>query len=186
MMKKTSFVLVLALLLLTMSCSSVLAGAVVKLGMEPAGDLSTRISGYMLGYGVEPGISVSGDYLYSLNEKLEVGGGLEYQLKRNVQGLTAGFSFVPLYGTVRLKAPLSAELNTYFTGKLGYNYLMLDQNVEGFDYGGGLYYGLGIGIDMNSKYAVEAEYSVNKGELGYILKQPFDYTKFRVAVGYKF
>ncbi|HBK68509.1 MAG TPA: hypothetical protein DDZ91_07695 [Firmicutes bacterium] len=63
---------------------------------------------------------------------------------------------------------------------------MLDQSVEGFDYGGGLYYGIGIGIDLNSKYAVAAEYSVNKGELGYIFKQPFHYSKFRLAVGYNF
>ena len=185
-MKKTMIVLVFALLLLTMSCSSVLAGGMVKLGIEPNGALSTKISGYMLGYEVEPGPSVTGEYLFALNEMVQVGGGLEYQLKRNVQGLAAGFSFVPLYGTVKLKAPLSTNLNTYFTGKIGYNYLMLDQSVEGFDYGGGLYYGIGIGIDLNSKYAVEAEYSVNKGELGYIFKQPFHYSKFRLAVGYKF
>jgi hypothetical protein len=158
----------------------------MKLGIEPGGDLSTKIGGYMLGYGVEPGISVAGEYLWNFNETLQAGAGIEYQLVRNVKSLDAGFSFIPLYGMVKVKAPLSTDLNTYFTGKVGYNYLSLDERVEGFDYGGGLYYGLGVGIDLNSKYLLEAEYSVNKGELGYILKQPFDYAKFRLAFGYKF
>jgi len=163
-----------------------MAGGVVKLGVEPGGDLSTKIGGYMLGYGVGPGLSLAGEHLWDLNEKAQAGAGLEYQLVRSVKGLDAGFSFIPLYGTVKVKAPFSAGLNTYFTGKIGYNYLSLDERVEGFDYGGGLFYGIGVGIDLNNKYQLEAEYSVNKGELGYILKQPFDYAKFQLAFGYKF
>ena len=185
-MKKTSITLVITLLLFTMSCSLVWAGATVKLGFEPGGDLSTNISGYLLGYGVESGISVAGEYLAALNDKVEVGGGLEYQLKRNVRGLGAGFGFLPLYGIAKVKAPFSTELNSYVIGKIGYNYLTLDEAVDGFDYGGGLYYGIGFGIDLNTKFAVEAEYGVHKGELGYILKQPFDYSKIRLGVGYKF
>ena len=185
-MKKTSIVLVFALLLLTMSSSLVWAGATVKLGFEPGGNLSTNISGYLLGYGVDSGASVAGEYLAALNDKVEVGGGLEYQFKRNIRGLEAGFGFIPLYGTVKVKVPFSADLNTYFTGKIGYNYLTLDDKVAGFDYGGGLYYGLGFGVDLNEKFTVDAEYAVHKGELGYILKQPFDYTKIRLGVGYKF
>ncbi|HEY8391358.1 MAG TPA: outer membrane beta-barrel protein [Capillibacterium sp.] len=185
-MRKTRIVLVFVLLLSTMSCRLVWAGATVKLGFEPGGDLSTNISGYMLGYGVDAGVSVSGEYLKALNDQVEVGGGLEYQLKRNVRGLAAGFRFIPLYGMVKVKAPFSADLDTYFTGKIGYNYLALDEQVAGFDYGGGFYYGVGFGLDLNEKIMVEAEYSVNRGELGYILKQPFDYAKIRFGVGYKF
>jgi len=185
-MKKTSIVLVFTLLLLTMSCSLVWAGTTVKLGFEPGGNLSTNLSGYLLGYGVDPGLSVAGEYLVGLNDQVEVGGGLEYQLKRNVRGLEAGFGFFPLYGTVKVKAPFSAELNSYLFGKIGYNYLLLDEAVAGFDYGGGLYYGIGLGIDLNDQFTVETEYAVHKGELGYILKQPFDYTKIRLGVGYKF
>lgn len=185
-MKKTSILLVFALLLLTMSCSSVLAKGTLKLGIEPGGDLSTNISGYMLGYGVETGISVAGEYLFDLNEKLQMGGGIEYQLSRKVKGLDTGFSFIPLYGTLKLKAPISDELNTYFSGRIGYNYLTLSESAQDFDYGGGFFYGIGAGIDLNNKYTVEAEYSVNQAELGYILKQPFNYSKIRLAVGYKF
>ncbi|HHT06690.1 MAG TPA: porin family protein [Hydrogenispora sp.] len=185
-MKKTRIILVFTLLLLTMSCRLVWAGATVKLGFEPGGDLSTNISGYMLGYGVNSGLSVAGEYLVALNDKVEVGGGLEYQLKQNVRGLEAGFSFIPFYGMAKVKAPFSTDLNTYFTGKIGYNYLTLDEKVAGFDYGGGLFYGIGFGIDLNDRFTVDAEYSVNRGELGYILKQPFDYSKIRFGVGYKF
>ncbi|NLC52503.1 MAG: porin family protein [Firmicutes bacterium] len=185
-MKKTRIIVVFALLLITMSCSLVWAGATVKLGFEPGGDLSTNISGYTLGYGVDSGVSVAGEYLIALNDKVEVGGGLEYQLNRNVRGLETGFSFIPVYGMAKVKAPFSTGLNTYFTAKIGYNYLTLDEKVAGFDYGGGLYYGIGFGIDLNDKFTVDAEYAVHEGELGYILKQPFDYSKVRFGVGYKF
>ena len=185
-MKKTRIIVVFALLLLIMSCSLVWAGTTVKLGFEPGGDLSTNISGYTLGYGVDSGVSVAGEYLIALNDKVEVGGGLEYQLNRNVRGLETGFSFIPVYGMAKVKAPFSTGLNTYFTAKIGYNYLTLDEKVAGFDYGGGLYYGIGFGIDLNDKFTVDAEYAVHEGELGYILKQPFDYSKVRFGVGYKF
>ena len=185
-MKKTSILLVLALLLLNISGSTVLAKGTLKLGMEPGGDLSTNISGYMLGYGVDKGFSVAGEYLFDLNDQVELGGGFEYQFNRRVKGLDTGFSFIPLYGTLKIKAPLSEGFNSYFTGKIGYNYLTLSESVQNLDYGGGFFYGLGAGLDLNERYAVEVEYAVNQAELGYILKQPFNYSKIRLAVGYKF
>ena len=185
-MKKTSILVVFVLLFLSISGSTVLAQGTLKLGMEPGGDLSTNISGYMLGYGVEKGFSVAGEYLLDLNEQVALGGGIEYQFNRKVKGLDTGFNFIPLYGTLKLQAPLSEGFNSYFTGKIGYNYLSLSESLQNLDYGGGFFYSLGTGLDLNERYAVEVEYAVNQAELGYLLKQPFNYSKIRLAVGYKF
>ncbi len=185
-MKKTSILVVFALFFLSISSSTVWAKGTIKLGFEPGGNLSTNISGYMLGYGVDYGFSVAGEYLHNLNEQVELGGGIEYQFNRRVKGLDTGFSFIPVYGTLKLHAPLSEGFDSYFTAKIGYNYLSLSESLQNLDYGGGFFYSLGAGIDLNTRYAVEVEYAVNRAELGYIFKQPFNYSKIRLSAGYKF
>lgn len=192
-MRKVLRSLTIIVLLLVLSASSVLAGGVVKVGMDLGGEV--KIQEKIPGYGTyefdndtESGISIGGEYFFDLNESLAVGAGVEYQLKRKNEGAEKGFNFVPLYALGRYNVSPSF----YFTGKVGYNLFQAEDLPEELKTKGGLFYGFGGGIIFADTLQLEILYSMNNGkivldeDIGVNYELIWNYSKIGVSIGYKF
>jgi hypothetical protein len=190
-MKKVS-VLILMVLFLTVS-SGVMAQNPgyfeAKLGLETFGNGDISYQGFSYDDDTDAGISLTGEYKVPLkNNQWTFGGGLNYQFGRAIDNPGAeDFNFTSFYGLAQYDM---VDSPIYLLGKLGYNTLNLDNIPSGADENGGLYYGLGAGVNFgeNNQYVFEALYSVNNGELEENNGDTydFDYSLFALSLGMKF
>jgi len=190
-LKSTKIVLVLAVLAIFISTNTSFAGGAIKVGYDFPGDHEVSAMGFSGTEDVEAGFSITGEFFGSINEYLDLGGGLTWQFPRSQDDYHGDFYFIPLYAMLRVRSP-STETAPYFIGQLGYNLFDGDSDYKGSgayeaDLEGGFYYGIGGGVIIKEHFLVEALYSVNNGT-GDILSIDFDveYSKFSILVGYNF
>ncbi|RCW86003.1 outer membrane protein with beta-barrel domain [Halanaerobium sp. DL-01] len=194
-------------------------------GAEADGDYSSDRIGSISGEAdVEDQISLGFEYFRPYNEKWELGFGVSYYLDRNMTEVTelkengtevdlygldsavlglADWNFIPVYGAAKYNFAAENKYRPYLFGHLGYNFFDIDMlnALEGAGYAddidekGGLYYGLGAGVNISENTALELMYSVNNGKVegeyennSTIEDFEFDveYSKFTLAVAYKF
>jgi hypothetical protein len=194
-MRKVLLSLIVSVLLLVLAANSVLAGGVIKFGVELPG--SVEISAKATGYAeekdkqdTEMGFSVAGEYFFDLNENLAVGAGAEYQLRRKVKDAEKGFNYIPIYALGRYQI----DSTFYLTGKIGYNLFQPEDFPEEIKIKGGLFFGLGGGAVFQEVWQIEVLYAINNGgfkipeEPGYLpeIDIGWKYSKIGVSVGYKF
>ncbi len=166
-------------------------GGAFKIGYDFEGDHEVSGYGFSGSEDVETGVSLSGELLFHLNNHLDMGFGLTYQIPRSQDDFEGDFNFVPVYGVLRAKLN-DSNAAPYFTGHLGYNFFDGDSDYKGTgiyeaDLDGGLYWGLGGGIIINKHFLIEMMYSVNNGtaeELGH--EFDIEYSKLTLSVGYTF
>lgn len=190
--------LTVVVLLVVLSASSVLAGGVVKFGVElpgtiyfifPVKDLPSEA----LIYDTKMGFSVGGEFFFDLGERLAVGVGADYQLNRKSERYETSlfymeeeFKFIPLYALARCQI----DSTYYVTGKVGYNLVEFQNYTAEYDFRGGLFYGFGGGVVLEDVFQVEVLYSVNNAKSTYQDDEDFEcaikYTKLGIALGYKF
>ncbi|RCW50520.1 outer membrane beta-barrel protein [Halanaerobium sp. MA284_MarDTE_T2] len=118
------------------------------------------------------------------------------------------WNFIPVYGTAKYNFAAENKYKPYLFGHLGYNFFNIDllnaledtgYANNGIDEEGGLYYGLGAGVNISANTALELMYSVNNGNVegeytvynnGNPTTEDFDidieYSKFTLALAYKF
>lgn len=181
-MRKGLITLILSLVLVAFSAGSVLAGIVVKVGPDVAGELDAHISPYSITYDVKTGITIGGEYILDSDKDLTFGAGFEYQLTRETE-FKDKFNFIPVYALARYQFDAF-----YMTVKAGYNLLQFENLPEEAETTGGLFYGIGGGMTFD-KFQVELLYSVNNGEIGTktgINIMDIKYSKISLSVGYKF
>ena len=113
-----------------------------------------------------------------------------YFLKDKVSGQNLkNYNSFPLYGTAKYTFDTQTAVKPYVKGDLGYSF-----NNGDHDYGrlgkykaeGGLYYGVGGGINVNN-VNVELMYKENKGKYTVGSKDyKADYRRVALGVGYDF
>lgn len=190
-MKRLHVLVVCLGLVLMFGLNNAFAGGAVKLGIDFEGDHDVSYDGSTASFDAKSGVSFSGELLAPMNPYVDFGGGITFQFPRELDGWEDEFNFIPIYGLIRVKSP-SGDIAPYFTGQIGYNFLLANSayktwyGVEG-DVDGGLYYGLGGGIIIHDRFVVELLYTVNNGEITFP-DATFDveYTKFTLNLGFNF
>lgn len=184
---------------LTMFCTFVLmmlvhsgvwaTGLVGKFGYDQSGDLTisgpAEMPGDPLTAEVEAGFTVGAEYLYDFNERFIFGGGLEYQINRTAQDANYTFAYLPVYGLIRYQLPVHNLVKIYLTGKGGYNFFRVQEELEGIAYQGGLYYSYGGGIILHDKYQLEFLFSTHNSAITNDGGN-FEYTKLGISCGILF
>lgn len=183
-------ILVLMMVLLMVSSCTVLAAEGyfnAKLGLDLAGNHDVDYDGGSDDYDVDTGFTIAGEYLVPYNAKVDFGAGLAYQFERAVD--VSGdpeFGFIPLYGIVKYKLD-----KAYLLGQLGYNFFNPSNEYEDDgDAEGGLYYGLGAGMNFSENIFAEILYTANNGEVTYDEYDDADFdvdnSQISLMLGYKF
>jgi hypothetical protein len=145
---------------------------------------SIDVGGEAISDGSKQDVNTSGalavEFYKPFRKIFQLGGGLQYQFPRGYSEGSGQFSFIPLYGSIRLVVPLVA-VKPYGVGRIGYGFLTgNDEFRSGGDPSGGLYYGLGAGVVLLKILLIEGSYNVNAGSVG---STDFDYQKFSVSAG---
>ena len=187
---------------------------IFKVGVDFEGKHETSGSNYFLaGSGntsidgtqdVSSGMSFSTEYVSYVSNNLGLGGGLTLQTNRALPGDGGNFSFLPIYGLIKLRTtPGRNGLYEYLIGQLGYNFFSGDQDYtgKGGTLDGGLYFGLGAGVSINRMIQIELLYTEDRGgasDSGYIydtVSNQYDYfsesgnikySKLGISVGFLF
>jgi hypothetical protein len=154
-------------------------------------------------YNTGSGLSFGGEYVQYISPHLGLGGGLTFQSARSLADVPGMFSFLPLYGTVKLRTnPGKGYSYSYLTGQVGYNLFDGDRLYRGGggELTGGLYWGLGAGVVVR-RLQFELLYTVSNGhakDAGYLYDDQTDsydyfqqtgditYSKLGFNVGIKF
>lgn len=186
-MKKMFFAL-LALILASGAAFAV-EGAVIniKAGLDTAGNMSASRDGNG-NKRVKVGISLTGEYLFKMNDIVKLGGGMEYLLPRDFDTEFApSFSFLPIYLSAEI-TPIPPLRELYFKGNIGYNVLFdYDYELLKFDEKGGMYFAIGAGYVFDFGLFLETLYGFYYGSLsGGLLDIGVAYTKLGFNAGYRF
>ena len=172
--------LVLAVLAVVFAAGAVFAESEInlKLGVDLAGK-------YRVGddsIDMNTGINIHGEYLAAVSGMMKVGGGLQYLLHRNVDGVSGdnGIAFLPFYATVEV-SPFAAIEELFFKGNIGYGFA-IPENSD-FDTESGLYYAIGAGYNFPNGFIIDVSYGWHD-----ISSNDADatYSKLGINVGYKF
>lgn len=159
----------------------------VKIGVDMSGKHEVSSEGLSATENVEMGFSLSGEYVSAINETLELGVGITYQIPRSQEDFKGDFNFIPIYGLVKIR-PTTNDMSPYLIGQLGYNLFDGDSDYKGLgSLSGGIYYGIGAGLIFQKGVQVELLYSVNNGSYE-VLGYNFDikYSKIGLSLGYNF
>lgn len=131
---------------------------------------------------VDTGFTLVGEYKVPYTSQWTFGGGVRYQIDREIDDSGDDINFVPFYALAHYNMQNSPY---YFLGHLGYNTFDMDNTS---DTSGGMYYALGAGMDLGTNMSAEVMYSENNGEMdnGYGTDQDVEYSKITVSLGYQF
>jgi hypothetical protein len=145
------------------------------------------------------GISLSAEVIHALNPWIGIGGGASYQSPREEPVSGGKFSFVPIYGLLRVQSTPDENNRYYYAiGQFGYNYFIADEKYAGagnYKMTNGAYAGLGAGY-VFGRLLVEALYTVDQGKMSgndfdstnarYNISADANYRKLSLAAGILF
>lgn len=169
-MKKT---LLVVLALLVIFSVSAFAQFNVKVGMDFSGEFTEKYESIPdVSVKVENGFTIAGEYVMPYSDEIDFGVGVAYQLARGYDEVGANedvtFNFIPIYGVAKYNIE-----QFYVLGQLGYNILNISDehkelleffnSVNKIETKGGLYYGIGGGMNFTDNIFGEILYSVNNG-----------------------
>ena len=162
-------------------------GGALKVGIDFAGNHEVSALGLSADTDVGSGIEFGGELYAQPNRNLDIGIGALYQLPREQSDFPGEFSFLPVYGVIRLKTDLQ-PVNPYIIGQLGYGFFSGDDDYAGpFELSGGLYWGGGAGVIIKDRFIVEGIYTQNNGEAEWMgITGDIVYSKFTLNLGINF
>ncbi|MCL1972583.1 MAG: porin family protein [Endomicrobia bacterium] len=173
-------------LVLAVAAVVIMAGAAfaegeinVKLGLDVAGTYSVD-GGRDID--MNTGVNIQGEYLAVASDILKIGGGLQYLLPRNADGVSgdAGLSFLPIYATVEVN-PIKSAKEVFFKANLGYG-LVIPEDSD-FSTESGLYYAIGAGYNFPSGLILDISYAWHAITSG---DADATYNKLGLNAGWKF
>jgi len=149
-----------------------------------------------MGYTI--GLEAHGPIAKFSKAKLEGGFGAKYESSFVGKDGKTTVAYVPVYGSLKASVTPSKKLSIYVQGTLGYNYafegdvyktLNEDFKKYGPKISGGLYTGIGAGVDYG-KYNAGVTYSTSNSE--YVIKDSVDNITYKIedsrvslTLGYK-
>ncbi len=165
-------ILVMAMVMMLVCSGAILAAEGyfnAKLGFDFGGEQEwTFDDGSSTDFDTDSGVTIAAEYVVPYSETVDFGAGIAYQFNRGIDETGVSddveFNFVPLYGLVKYNVD-----TVYLVGQLGYNFFNgSDEYKFGADeinLEGGLYYGLGAGVNFSSNMFGEILYSVSNGKI---------------------
>lgn len=151
------------------------------------GDRQTRSIGVYESYDVNNGISLSSEVIVFVNDHFGLGFGLTIQMARELTDYGAEFYYLPIYGLCKIRFP-QETVSPYLIGQGGYNFLNGDDTYTYLE--GGVYAGIGTGLQFNNGFLLELLYSINFGylEISGLNYYEIDlwYKKLRFSAGFAF
>jgi sRNA-binding regulator protein Hfq len=144
------------------------------------------------------GISLTAEEFHAVSPTVALGAGISYQTARKEPTSGGEFSFVPIYGLLRVRStPTGDDRYTYAIAQFGYNYFIADGVYVGAGYytmTNGAYAGLGVGRVFGNMQ-VEALYTIDQGKMSghdvssgtpYSVSADATYRKLSLSIGYLF
>jgi hypothetical protein len=145
------------------------------------------------------GITLTAEEIHYVRPAIGIGAGISYQTTRQEPVSGGHFSFIPIYGLVRVRlTPTSDNGYSFATAQLGYNYFIADQEYAGagnYEMTNGAYAGLGAGY-VFGRMQVEVLYTVDQGRLSgngydslnahYSISADAAYRKISLSLGFIF
>ena len=145
------------------------------------------------------GISLSAEEVHYVSPWIGLGVGITYQSPRREPVSGGEFSFVPIYGLLRVQStPTKDNRYAYAIAQFGYNYFIAEAKYAGagfYKMTNGAYAGLGAGY-VFGRLQVEALYTVDQGTLSgydydstntrYTISADASYRKLSLSMGILF
>jgi hypothetical protein len=145
------------------------------------------------------GKTLTVEEVYYLGPRTGIGAGISYQMTHQEPTTQGHFSFIPIYGLLRMRlTPINDNQYAFATAQLGYNYFTADQKYAGagkYVMTNGVYAGLGAGY-VFGRMQVEALYTLDRGKIksdGYdVNNDPYSisadssYSKISLSIGVLF
>jgi hypothetical protein len=196
-MKKLFFVMVVAVFLSSSASAQFLEGDFIgKVNLGIAGKFkSSKDLNYEKSFDVSSGIDIAAEYVFSVANIIQIGGGAKYLLPREVidaakQGNTKA-SYLPVYALITVKPFL---LPVYFKANLGWNlFTNLDYDLPGVkvESYGRTYWALGAGYELPLGLLLELSFNVYNAQTtfkGGGIDEAVDtsYYNLGLTAGYKF
>jgi len=126
---------------------------------------------------------------FKYESPIKYGVGVLFQFPSSIIGQDGDYSFIPLYALTRINVFESDFFITTLQVRLGYNFLLVNNNYLGGngDFNGGLYYSIGSVLTMDNEMQIRLFYSVNYGKYktafsDYLVKN----NQFTIGLGYGF
>ena len=137
------------------------------------------------------GCILATDFYYYVASDLGLGLGVNYILdSRADYGRDDKYGFTNVYFAIKPKMDLDSDIldSFYFIGQIGYGFFRLDCKDESSpSTENGLYWGLGVGLEIMDHFVLEVLHSFN---YGYVKvgndRKDMRYSELSVNVGYKF
>ena len=137
------------------------------------------------------GCVLATDFYYYVASDLGLGLGINYTLDSKADyGRDDKYGFTNVYFAVKPKMDLDSDIldSFYFIGQIGYGFFRLDckdESSPGTE--NGLYWGLGVGLEIMEHFVLELIHSFN---YGYVEvnndRKDMKYSLLAINVGYKF
>ena len=128
---------------------------------------------------IDPGITLTAEEIYYVRPAIGIGAGISYQTTRQEPASGGQFSFIPIYGLVRVRStPTSENRYSFATAQFGYNYFVADHEYAGagnYVMSNGAYAGLGAGY-VFGRMQVEVLYTVDRGDSAAMITIPWAHT----------
>lgn len=158
-------IMLITMALLVVFSMSAFAQVNVKVGMDFFGEYSLKGSEGINESEVKNGFTIAGEYVIPYSDEIELGAGVAYQIARGFDEEDADedekFNFIPIYGMVKYNID-----QFYVLGQLGYNMFKVSVEMPKYvELEGGLYYGVGGGMNITDNIFGEILYSVNNGSI---------------------
>ncbi len=145
---------------------------------------------------VDNSLGIGAEIMAGVSNQVVLGGGAVYQLPRGVDENDeiwedAEFNYLPVYGLAKVYF-IPKGTKPFFVINIGYGLLFGDIPwADDLEKEGGLYWGLGGGVEFENGFFIEGLYTQNNGTVtgdvyGYEITGDHKYTKVSIFFGYKF
>lgn len=168
---------------------SAMAGGVLKLGFDSAGQMKVTGSGTTLSetYDANSGVSLAFEGHGAFGQNFDLGGGIEFQSYRELTLYPGGgsFQFVPIYMLMRLH-PAMSDITPYLAMQLGFSIFNADNKFTSngfYTTTPGGHFGLGVGVILDKNFLMELMSTVDTGGVQHNNAQVFDVTYSKVTLG---
>lgn len=167
-------------------------GGALKIGIDSGGEQVVRQTGSstFATYDVNNSGSFAFEFDGPVSETMDLGGGMEFQVPREITGLPGQFNFMPIYGYMRLH-PTMSDMTPYLVMQLGFSLFVADDIYTGTlgETQSGMHLGLGVGVILDKNFLMELLYTVDTGKVLYPSPLPdydVEYSKLTMSVGFVF
>lgn len=167
-----------------------------KFGVEMSGNLEQKMPGIAsIDYDVGSGALFALEITDEIYQNTRFGFGMVLSEDRSLTDSEKELSFSSLYGIVKLKDIVGGDMtdktppSLFLLGHLGYGVLEANLEIkEDGDAKGGLYYGIGAGLEFSVGAQLELLYSVNNGSIYHprACDEKLRYSKLLLTIGWSF